>query len=569
MYRHRTPLGGRNVEYFSEDPYLSGVMGVQIARAIQDHGVIAMAKHHVLDDQETERFRASVEVEDAVMRELYLLPFEMLVKDADIAAVMNGAYNRIRGTYATEHHETLTQILREEWGFEGYVQSDVWSTRSAAPSLNAGLDHEMPDAKWLGEETVRSALSDTSLEIETVDRALVCRDTQMFRLGQVERPYAPGEIDARAHGEISRRIGSQFAVLLKDEDGALPIAPVGRILIVGQAPYARDACQGGGDSSQVDPLYTVLPPKGLRDVLGEMGSVAVVDAVVVERDLANLDAAVAAAREADTVLIMAGIVATEGEDRPDLTLPDDQDRLIAEVLAANPRSIVVLQDSSPVLMPWIDQAPAVLEAWNQGAEDGHVVADLVLGRVTPSGKLPTTYPRREEDTLYAGEPSRLPGVDEGAGYPVIRYSEGRQIGYRWHQAQGIEPLFGFGFGLSYTTFALEDIAVDAPMPGAEPFTVRARVANTGDRDGAEVVQVYLALPGDDQPPRRLVGFAKVAVAAGTSEAVEIVVDPAATLHPMGVWDRGAHAFVIPPGEHVVHVGTSADDTTFEQVITVP
>ena len=204
---HRTPLAGRNFEYFSEDPYLSGVMGVEVATGIQEHGVIAMAKHFVLNDQETERFRANVEVAEDVLRELYLLPFEMLVKDARIGAVM-GAYNRVRGTYATENRYTLHTILRDEWGFEGYVQSDFWSCRSAAPALNAGMDHEMPDAKWLNSDNVHAALADTSLEIETVDRALARRFTQMFRFGQFDRPYAPGEIDAKAHGAIARRIGA-------------------------------------------------------------------------------------------------------------------------------------------------------------------------------------------------------------------------------------------------------------------------------------------------------------------------------------------------------------------------
>ena len=188
---HRTPIAGRNFEYFSEDPYLSGVMGVEVTTAIQAHDVIAMAKHFAVNDQEHERFRASVEIDEHVLRELYLLPFEMLVKDAEIAAVMS-AYNRVRGTYATENRYLLTDVLRTEWGFDGYVQSDFWSCRSAAASLHAGMDHEMPDAKWLNEANVKAALNDTSLEIETVDRALVRRFTQMFRFGQFERPYQPG-----------------------------------------------------------------------------------------------------------------------------------------------------------------------------------------------------------------------------------------------------------------------------------------------------------------------------------------------------------------------------------------
>jgi beta-glucosidase len=567
---HRTATAGRNFEYFSEDPYLSGVMGVAVTRAIQEHGVIAMGKHYVVNDQEYERFRTSVEVDEHVLRELYLLPFEMLVKDAGIAAIMS-AYNRIRGVYATEYRYTLTEILRQEWGFGGYVQSDFWSCRSAAPSLNAGMDHEMPDAKWLNEDNVKAALRDTSLEIQTVDRALVRRFTQMFRFGQFERPYDPGDIDAPAHGAVSRRIGTEIAVLLKNDGAVLPLDPnAGSIVLVGQSVYVDDACLGGGGSSRVTPLYTVPPLDGMRDVLGDLSGSATVTKVTVADDLSNLQAAKTAAADADVVVIMAGLVATEGEDQADMNLLNDQNRLIAEVGPVNPRTVVVLKDGNPVLMPWIDSVPAVLETWNQGSEDGHAVADLLLGVVNPSGKLPTTYPRSADDTLVAGHPERYPGTDEGDGYPVIRYSEGLRMGYRWFQAQGIAPLFPFGYGLSYTTFDVSDVSVDAgPQPGSSPVTVRATVANTGDRAGAEVVQVYLGLPeGIGQPPKRLVGFRKVMVEPGASRPVQIVVDPAGTNHPLSVWSRGEHAFVTLSGEYTVYVGTSSEDTPFQDLFTV-
>jgi beta-glucosidase len=565
---HRTTIAGRNFEYFSEDPYLSGVMGVAVTKAIQAHDVIAMGKHYVVNDQEYERFRTSVEVDEHVLRELYLLPFEMLVKDAEIAAIMS-AYNRVRGVYATEYRYTLTDILRAEWGFDGYVQSDFWSCRSCAPSLNAGMDHEMPDAKWLNETNVKAALSDTSMEIETVDRALIRRYTQMFRFGQFERPYAPGEIDTQGHGAISRTIGSQIAVLLKNDGGLLPLNPdAGSIVIIGQSKFVDEACLGGGGSSKVTPLYTVPPLDGMHDVLRDLGSSATVTKLTIADDLSNLDEAKNAAGEADMVVLMAGLVATEGADQPDANMLNDQNRMLDELLGINPTTVVVMKDSNPVLMPWIDKAPAVLEVWNQGAEDGHVVADLLFGVVNPSGKVPTSYPRSEEDTLYAGKPERYPGTDEGAGYPVIRYSEGLEMGYRWFQAQGIEPLFGFGFGLSYTTFEIADVSVNAPGGANATVTVTGSVTNTGNVAGGEVVQVYLGLPVDGQPPKRLVGFQKVFVEPGESKPVTITIDPAATNHPFSIWDYCIQDFTIKPGQYTVYVGNSADNTPHATTVTI-
>jgi len=567
---HRTPIAGRNFEYFSEDPYLSGVMGVEVTKAIQDHDVIAMGKHYAVNDQEYERFRTSVELDEHVLRELYLLPFEMLVKDGDIAAMMS-AYNRVRGVYATESRYLLNDILRDEWGFQGYVQSDFWSCRSAAASLNAGMDHEMPDAKWLNETNVKNALQDTSLEIQTVDRALVRRYTQMFRFGQFERPYNPGEIDAKGHGAISRKIGSQMAVLLKNEGEMLPLDPkaYGSIVIIGQSEFVDDACNGGGGSSKVTPLYTVPPVEGMQNVLQSLGSETKVSKFTVAKDLSNLEEAKSAASKADMVVLMAGLVASEGFDLPSPNMLNDQNRMVDELLDINPNTVVVMKDSSPVMMPWISKAKAVLEAWNQGTEDGHVVADLLFGVVNPSGKVPTTYAASEGDLLYANNPERYPGTDEGNGFPVIRYSEGLNMGYRWFQSQEIKPLFPFGYGLSYTTFELSGFSVaPSKTDGKSPITVNVTVTNTGKVAGAEVVQVYLGIPVQGQPPKRLVGFQKVYLEPNESREVTITIDPMATNHPMGVWDYYEHDFVVKPGEYTVYLGTSSEDTPYKDTIIV-
>jgi len=432
------------------------------------------------------------------------------------------------------------------------------------------MDHEMPDAKWLNETNIKAALNDTSLEIDTVDRALTRRYTQMFRFGQFERPYDAGEIDAQAHGAVARRIGSQIAILLKNDGGRLPLDPhVGSVVIIGQSAFVDDAVLGGGGSSKVDPLYTVAPLDGMRDVLGGLGSSATVTKVTVADDLANLDEAKAAAANADAVVLMAGLVATEGADQRDANMLNDQNEMLATLLGVNRTTVVVLKDGNPVLMPWIDDAPAVLEVWNQGSEDGHVVADLLFGVVNPSGKVPTCYPRSEGDTLYAGHPERYPGTNEGDGYPVMRYSEGLEVGYRWFQAQRVEPLFGFGYGLSYTTFDLAEVSVDAPHGVAAPVTVTATLTNTGPVAGAEVVQVYVGVPAPGQPPKRLVGFMKVFLESGASRPVSITVDPEATHHPFSVWDRCTGAFRTVSGDYTVYVGTSADDTPHAAIVTAP
>ncbi|MDK6804199.1 glycoside hydrolase family 3 C-terminal domain-containing protein [Aerococcus sp. UMB7834] len=561
---HRLPISGRNFEYFSEDPYLSGRMGVEVTKAIQSHDVIAMGKHFVLNDQEDERFRHSVEASDQVMRELYLLPFEMLVKDGKISSIMS-SYNRIRGVYGTEYRETLTEILRHEWGFEGYVQSDFWSTRSAAPSLNAGLDLEMPDAKWFNEENIKAALEDQSLEEKTIDRALIRRFTQMFRFNQFDWEYNPGEIDAKGHGERARKIGQASAVLLKNDKKLLPVDPADydHILLVGQEKFAGQACNGGGGSSKVEPIYTVKPEDGLKDVLSDLGAKTELETVIVADNLSNIEEALAKAKEADLVIIMAGIVASEGFDLAKPSLPNQQDIMVEQLLAVNSQSILVLKDSTPVLMPWIDDAHTVLETWNQGTEDGHVAADLIFGLANPSAKVPTTYAKREEDLLYYDHPERHPGVDEGDGYPVIRYSEGLEMGYRWYQANDIEPLFPFGYGLSYTDFEVTDVELKRTEDQAKDaaFEVTATVSNTGDRDGAEVVQVYLGIPQDQQPPKRLIAFQKVQLEAGHSKAISITIDPKGSHHPLSVWDRGAHDFVIPNGDFTLYVGTSSEDNS--------
>jgi beta-glucosidase len=595
----RVPQGGRNFEYFGEDPFLTGTMAVAEIRAMQAHGVIAMAKHFVANEQETARASSNSVVDERALHELYLLPFEMAVKEGQVASLMC-AYNRVNGPYACEHRQLLTDVLRGQWKFGGYVQSDFFAVKSAAPTLKAGMDHEMPGIvipnlppgvsirTWLTPANVQAAIDRGELAMADVDTALARRYRQMFRLGIFDRPVALSPIDTARHARLAREIGEQSAVLLKNTGNLLPLdaKSIRSIALIGQAEYATKAVAGCcGGSSDVIPYATVTPLDGVKRALAELKSGAAASLTVVTNDNKNLADAVAAARAADVAVVLAGTLSEEGRDLKTIALRNDQDAIISAVAAASPRTVVVLKDNASALLPWIDAVPAVLEAWFPGQTDGDIVARLLFGLATPSGKLPVTFPRAERD-LPVTTPRQWPGVDsagqspqiggEGfgmatAGGPyTVEYSEGLRIGYRWFDDRGIAPLFPFGHGLSYTTFAIADLAVSPrASDGTRPITVELTVRNTGRRRGAEVPQVYLSLPASaGEPPKRLVGFEKVWLDPGQSRRVRVVIDPSAANHPLGVWDPGSRSWKTPAGAYRVHVGRSAGDLVLADTLTV-
>jgi len=587
----RVPQGGRNFEYFGEDPLLTGAMAVSEIRAIQKHGVIAMAKHFIANDHETNRGTENVVVADRVLHELYLLPFEMAVKSGDVASVMC-SYNSVNGPHACEDPHHLTDVLRTQWGFKGYVQSDFFAVHSTSPSLKAGMDHEMPGLSfgpltpWYTPAKLTAALEKKEITVADIDSALARRYRQMFRLGIFDRKVATTPIAIERDAAIARHIGEQAAVLLKNDRALLPLkaTSIRSVALIGQAEYASKAVSGCcGGSSDVIPFGTVTPLAGVRQVLSQSGSAATVSLTVVADDLHDLSTAVAAARAADVVIVLAGTIAEEGRDRASIGLANGQDSMIVALAAANPRTVVVLKDNASSLMPWIDAVPAVLEAWFPGQEDGAIVARLLFGLATPSGKLPVTFPVREAD-LPASAPTRWPGVDTagapvsvistggfGSGMPTtVRYDEGLRMGYRWFDANGIAPRFPFGFGLSYTTFALTDLVVSPRLSnGTKPITVSVRVRNSGRRRGAEVPQVYLALPGSaGEPPKRLVAFEKVWLEPGQSRIVRMTIDPRAPNHPLGVWNGDAQRWMTPNGRFTIMAGSSSAHASLTDTITV-
>ncbi|CAN7196837.1 glycoside hydrolase family 3 C-terminal domain-containing protein [Pseudorhodoferax sp. LjRoot39] len=644
----RLPVLGRNFEYFGEDPYLTGVMGVAEVKAVQGKGLIGMPKHYLANEQETNRQKIQTNVDPQVLREIYMLPFEMTVKDGKAASVMC-AYNYVNGVHSCENEELLTRVLRDDWGFTGYVQSDFFSIKSTAGTLRAGLDHEMPIPQFWSKANLTKALADNSITLAMIDKALERRYTQSFKWGIFDRPLQQTPIDFAGHGQRARQIGTESAVLLQN-NGALPIAAnVGSLVVIGKTTqvYAQQAVAGGamvgqpmgagGGSSDVVPQYTVAPVDGIKEALKSLGNTGAAVQLILVDDAnagATIDGvavsfaqALATAAAADAVVLMAGTISEEGADRAtaadgsslsslaiplapgasaadgssldwyapaSLTTPatasgsngvknSNTVAMIKAVMGAASttgksmvqKTALVLKDNAGVAMdPALvgPAGPAILEVWFPGQEDGNIVADLLFGKKNPSGKLPVTFPYAGRGFLDHVTAAQFPGeVSADGKTQTVTYSEQLHMGYRWYDANisgqcaavaGTNPCvaFAFGHGLSYTNFSVANAGVSS---AGTLYQVKARVANTGATAGAEVVQVYLALPtsansvGAPQPPKRLVGFQKVQLAPGASQEITVTVDPNASNHPLSVWNQASRSWTIPSGQYTVYVGRSS------------
>ncbi|GAB3975667.1 glycoside hydrolase family 3 C-terminal domain-containing protein [Actinoallomurus acanthiterrae] len=546
----RVPQNGRTFETYGEDPYLAGRLAVANIRAIQRKGVIAEVKHFAANNQETDRLTVDERVDERTLQELYLPAFEASVKEGHVGSVMC-AYPKVNGSYACENPYLLDTVLRGQWGFNGFVQSDFGATHSTVPSALAGEDLEMATGTYF-DTAMRQAVESGQIKESVIDRMIARRYTVMIRAGLFDRPLTPAPIPAQQDGAIARSIAEQGTVLLKNSGAQLPLAPARTRSVAVIGPYAGAARTGGGGSSQVLPLYTVDPVTGIKNRLPSGSTVSYSDG-------SDVTAAATLARSADVAIVMVGDDEKEGQDRTGLSLSGDQDRLVAGVAAANPHTVVVVKSGAPVLMPWLDKVPAVVEAWYPGEEDGNAVSAVLFGDVNPSGKLPVTFPRADADTP-AHTPERWPGVGGTA-----TYSEGLQIGYRWYDGQNITPLFPFGFGLSYTTFRYGRLHV-SPVPARDGrVTVQVDVTNTGRRAGTDVAQVYVSDPAvAGEPPRQLKGFQKVSLRPGQTRRLTFTLDRRA----FSVWDTAAHAWTTVPGSYQVAVGDSSRDLPLRATVHV-
>jgi beta-glucosidase len=530
---------GRAFENYGEDPFLAARLAVANVRGIQSQGVLAMAKHYTANDQEIDRKTINELVDDRTLHEIHLPAFEAAVRQGHVGAVMC-AYPAINGEFMCENRHLLTDVLRGQWGFDGFIQSDATATHTAVGSVNAGMDLELHDNGPYDEE-LRQAVLDGRVSMRALDTLIVRRLATEIRAGLFDHPATITPIDAAAGGAVARSVAEQGTVLLKNAGSQLPLraAALRSIAVIG--PYAAAIHPGGGGSSHVNPLYSVSPVAGIAQRVGPGVAVA-------SSNGADPAAAAQVAAAADVAVVIVGDREREGADRPNLSLPDNQDQLVRSVAAANPHTVVVVDSGAPVLMPWVADVPAIVEAWYPGEEDGNALASVLFGDVNPSGKLPVTFPQREDQTPTS-KPERYPGVN-GTGV----YSERLEIGYRWYDAQGEEPLFPFGYGLSYTTFGFSRMSVLPQLNGNGHVVVGFDLTNTGERTGAEVAQVYLADPAAaGEPPRQLKGFAKVLLRPGERRHVTITLDPRA----FSIWDTAAQRWTTVSGQYQVLVGDSS------------
>lgn len=559
----RSPLCGRNFEYLSEDPYLAKKLAPATIRGLQSQRIAGCAKHYACNNQETRRMSINAEVSERALREIYLPAFEASVRDGNAWTFMC-CYNKVNGVYGAENKDLITNRLRNEWGFTGFEMSDWGATVPATSTeacVNAGLSLDMHAFgqnffNKLTRGRLRKAFEAGKFTEATLDENVRRLLRVMVRVGLLDDPASVprGERNTPAHQALARKIASDGMVLLKNEKGVLPldIARIKKIAVVGPNASRKMALRNlldminlmaAGGSSQVMPPYEVTPLQGIKDKCA--GRIEIVT------DPAGADAAIVVAG-----LNHAPGNDTEGFDRKRLELPAKQVSLIKKVAAQNPNTIVVLVNGSPVAMDdWLGDVPAVLEAWYGGMEAGHAIADILFGDVNPSGKLPVTFPKRLADSPAHATGSKRTWPGE---HGTVHYDEGIFVGYRHFDKNGIEPLFPFGHGLSYTTFEYSQVKVSrATTSGDEGWKVSVAVKNTGTRAGAEVVQLYVqdVEASVARPPKELKGFCKVFLQPDEQKTVTLDISKA----DLSFYDEKAGKWVAEPGKFVLHVGSSSRD----------
>jgi len=577
----REPRDGRTFETKGEDPILAGKIAAAHLNAIQAQHIVADIKHFAFNDQESGRNTANVLIDDRGGRESDLLAFEIGIKDSNVQSVMC-SYNLTNSIYDCENPTLLTQTLKTDWAFPGFVMSDWWATHSTVNSATAGLDQEEPNQTWfggLGAAVTAGQVPQARLD-DMVHRIL----RAMFEVGIFDNPQTLQAVPAAADAAVAQDIEEQGAVLLKNSASQLPLnaATLQSIAVIGS--HADTAVLSGGGSAQVQPTTGTLTgpqpcPPCWATVVWDLSSPlkaiqsAAPSAKVQYADGTDLNAATSLASSSQVAIVFVSQWASEGMDETSLNLTDltsttpiDQDALVSAIAAANPNTIVVVESGGPIVMPWLAQVNAVLEAWYPGQAGGPAIADLLFGVTNPSGKLPITFPA----SLSQLPRPNIPQPPDGSTPFNVNYSEGFNVGYKWYDVNNLTPLFPFGYGLSYTTFAITNPAIVNNLSSSTPnFQVTFTLANTGKVTGSEVAQVYLGLPASlSEPPRRLVGWKKVPLSAGASQQVTIEVDQNDSSHPMSYWDTGSNSWLVSPGVYTVYLGNAEAASSLTTVGTI-
>jgi beta-glucosidase len=567
----REPRNGRNFEYAGEDPLLAGVMVAAQIKGIESNHIISTLKHFALNDQETDRNTLNVNIDRAQARMSDLLAFQIAIEQSNPGAVMC-AYNRVWGEHACESAYLLTRVLREDWGWNGFVMSDWGATHSTARAAAAGLDQQSGypfDDQPYFEKPLLAAVASGELAEQRLDQMARRIVRTLFAKGVIDYPVKIAPIDFKAHAHVTRAAAEQGAVLLKNEGDVLPLGKrPGRVAIIGG--YADKGVLAGGGSSLVYPVGgnavpglepTVWPGPVMYYPSSPLRAIqALAPGAKVRFDDGRSRATAARlAADSDVALVFVTQWTGESVDKP-LSLPDEQDALVAAVAAANPRTVVIIEAGGAVFMPWIERVPAVLHAWYPGTAGGEAIANILFGVVNPSGHLPISLPKDASQFARAA----LEEKDaQGKKTLEVDYAEGATVGYKWFDAHGQAPLFAFGHGLSYTRFTYSDL--QARLDGQD-LVVKFQVRNAGRRDGKDVAQVYVSpVAGGWEAPKRLGAFKKVELQPGATEAVELRVDPLL----LAMFSESERSWRIAPGKYQVMLGQSAADLQLQAGVDLP
>ncbi|MGO9650862.1 glycoside hydrolase family 3 C-terminal domain-containing protein, partial [Mycobacterium sp.] len=549
----RDPRGGRNFEYYSEDPHLSGVLGAAWVRGLQSHGVGASVKHFAANNAEHDRMRSDSQVDTRALREIYLKSFERVVTESWPWTVMC-SYNKINGVYAFENQWLLSEILRGQWGFNGAVVSDWGAVGDRVSAMAAGLDLAMPGGDPALDNAVVAAVEAGKLDEATVDAAARNVLTMLQRIADGAPRAWPVDLDA--HHALAREVAGRCIALLKNQDGLLPLDPGRALAVIGS--FAEQPRYQGGGSSRVNAARLDIPLEQIRK--HARGDVFYAPGFDVDGDANRLrDDAAAIAADADVAVVFLGLTdreESEGFDRDNIDLPEQQLHVLRAVVAVQPRTVVVLSHGGAVRLAEVDRlAQAILDGGLLGQAGGGAIADVLFGTVNPSGRLAETVPVRLEDA-----PSFLNFPGENS---QVLYGESIYVGYRWYDARKIDVTYPFGHGLSYTAFSYGAVHVESDD---DNLLVMLPVTNTGDRDGREIIQVYMSKPSSSvrRVPKDLKGFQVIDLTAGATADVTIRI----TRNDFAYWEERIDGWIVEGGAYTIHVGSSSKDIRCATVVEV-